>query len=44
MSILKVREYLKEFGLEDKVRELEESSATVELAALALGITCKQSF
>lgn len=28
---------MKEFGLEDKVRELEESSATVELAALALG-------
>ena len=39
MSIENVREYLKQFNLEDKVIELSESSATVELAAKALG--CK---
>lgn len=38
MSIENVREYLKKFGLESKIIELEESSATVELAALALGV------
>lgn len=37
MSVTAVKEYLKQFGLDGKVRELEESSATVELAAHALG-------
>ena len=37
MSVAAVKEYLKQFGLEEKVQELEESSATVELAAHALG-------
>ena len=37
MSVETVRSYFKQFGLEGKVRELEESSATVELAAHALG-------
>ena len=36
MSIEKVREYFKQFGIEDKIQELELSSATVELAAKAL--------
>ncbi len=37
MSIEKVRAYFSEYGVEDKVIELDESSATVELAAKALG-------
>lgn len=37
MSIEKVKEYFKQFGIENKIIELEQSSATVELAALALG-------
>ena len=37
MSIEKVKEYFKTFGIEDRIRELDESSATVELAAHALG-------
>lgn len=36
MSIEKVREYLKEWHIEDKILEFDVSSATVELAALAL--------
>ena len=36
MAIDKVREYFKQFGIEDKIQELELSSATVELAAKAL--------
>ena len=36
MSIGKVREYFKQFGIENKIQELENSSATVELAAKAL--------
>ena len=36
MSIDKVREYFKQFGIDDKIQELELSSATVELAAKAL--------
>ena len=36
MAIEKVKEYLKGFGMEGRVRELGESSATVELAAQAL--------
>ena len=38
MSIEKGREYLKQFGIEDRVREFTVSSATVELAAQALGV------
>lgn len=36
MSIETVREYLKEFNKEQDILEMEESTATVELAALAL--------
>ena len=36
MSLHRVKQYLKGFGLEDRVLELPESSATVELAAHAL--------
>ena len=38
MSIEKVRAYLKAFGVEDRIREFEVSSATVELAAVAVGV------
>lgn len=38
MSVEKVRSYLKEFGLDEKVKEFEVSSATVELAAEAAGV------
>lgn len=37
MAIEKVRDYLKEFGLEKRIQEFEVSSATVELAAQAVG-------
>lgn len=37
MAIEKVREYLKEFDLDGKIQEFDVSSATVELAAEALG-------
>ena len=37
MSIDRVREYMKQFGLQDKILEFEVSSATVELAAVAVG-------
>lgn len=37
MSIEKVREYFKNKGIEEKVKEFDISSATVELAAKALG-------
>ena len=36
MPINKVREYFKEFGIEDRIKEFDESSATVLLAAKAL--------
>ena len=36
MSIEKVKEYLKQFGVENRIIDLNESSATVELAAKAL--------
>lgn len=39
MAIQKVKDYFRSFGMEDRVIELTESSATVELAAQALG--CK---
>lgn len=38
MSIEKGREYFRQFGMEDRVQEFEVSSATVELAAQALGV------
>ncbi len=36
MAIEKVRDYFKNFGLEDKIQEFNVSSATVELASKAL--------
>ena len=36
MSIEKVREYFKKFDKENSILEMDESTATVELAALAL--------
>ena len=38
MSIERVRAHLARFGMEGRVRELEASSATVELAAEAVGV------
>ena len=38
MSVESVRNYLKQFQLDDKVEEFTESSATVELAAHAAGV------
>lgn len=38
MSIEKVRAYFKEFGVDDRIREFEVSSATVDLAAVAVGV------
>ena len=38
MSIAKVRTYFREFGIEDRIREFEVSSATVDLAAVAVGV------
>ena len=38
MSIETGRAYFRALGIEDRVREFEVSSATVELAALALGV------
>ena len=37
MSIEKVREYFKSVGMDSRIKEFSESSATVELAAHALG-------
>lgn len=37
MSIDKVRKYFSQFGMEDRIMEMEHSSATVELAAEAVG-------
>ena len=37
MSIEKVREYFKGFGIDDRILEFDVSSATVALAAKALG-------
>lgn len=37
MAIQKVREYFKQLGIEARIQEFEVSSATVELAAEALG-------
>ena len=38
MAIAPVREYLKRFGLQDRILEFEVSSATVALAAEAAGV------
>ena len=40
MAIEQVKAYLKGYGLADRIREFEESSATVELAAHA--VDCKK--
>lgn len=37
MSIEKVRKYLRDYGMEERIREFPVSSATVALAAKALG-------
>lgn len=37
MAIEMVKEFFSKYGMADRIRELEESSATVELAAQALG-------
>lgn len=37
MAIEKVREYFRELGIEDQIQEFDVSSATVELAAVAVG-------
>ena len=38
MSIQKVRAYFEDFGIEDRIREFDVSSAKVELAAVAVGV------
>ena len=38
MSIQKVRAYFEQFGIVDRIREFDVSSATVELAAVAVGV------
>ncbi len=38
MSVEKVREYLKQYGLDGRIQEFDVSSATVELAAQAVGV------
>lgn len=42
MSIQAGKEYLKQFGLDSKVLEFDVSSATVELAAQAVGVEGKR--
>lgn len=42
MAIERVREYFKTFGIEDRMLEFKVSSATVELAAQALGCEGKR--
>jgi prolyl-tRNA editing enzyme YbaK/EbsC (Cys-tRNA(Pro) deacylase) len=42
MAIEKGKEYLKQFGLDGRVQEFDVSSATVELAAQALGVEGKR--
>lgn len=37
MAIEKARKHLAEYGMEERIQELSESSATVALAAKALG-------
>jgi prolyl-tRNA editing enzyme YbaK/EbsC (Cys-tRNA(Pro) deacylase) len=42
MALDRVKEFFRQFGLEDKIIELDTSSATVELAAKALGCEGKR--
>lgn len=42
MAIDKVREYFAQFGMEEGILEFDASSATVELAAVAVGCEPKQ--
>ena len=42
MAIDKVKEYFRQYGIEDRIQEFEVSSATVELAAQALGCEPKR--
>lgn len=42
MSLIKVKDYFKKYGIEDRIIELDVSSATVELAANALGCEPKE--
>ena len=42
MSIEKVRPYLEGFGIADRIQEFPVSSATVDLAAVALGVEGKR--
>ena len=42
MSIDRVRKYFNSLGIEEKIQELNVSSATVELAAIALGCEGKR--
>lgn len=42
MAIERARAYLERFGMADRIREFEVSSATVELAALAVGVEGKR--
>ena len=41
MSIERVREYFRGFGMEDRILEFDVSSATVDLAAAAVGELCR---
>ena len=38
MAIEKVKEYFRQFGIEDKIMEFDVSSATVDIAAEAVGV------
>lgn len=42
MAIERVREYFKQWNMEEKILEFEISSATVELAAIAVGVEGKR--
>lgn len=42
MAIERVREYFRQWNMEDKILEFEVSSATVELAAEAVGVEAKR--
>ena len=42
MAIQKVKDYLKQWNMEDKILEFKTSSATVELAAEAVGVEAKR--
>lgn len=42
MAIEKVKEYFKEYGMEDRILEFDVSSKTVELAAQAIGCQPKE--